>query len=149
MNTVKIRKMSVQDDAGNAVPHIYFVVQNGMQHGQFCVDDYDTPDGAERAARALAASLEAAPWVSPFKKHEGIILADYGTAGKIRSFVLSLYNGHAFPCDLSNISGMDKKHFGIVIELMTSYHQLGENDSDFMALAEYIKKEFRAKEKTP
>ena len=53
------------------------------------------------------------------------------------------YNGHAFPVDLSDISGMDKRHFGIVLELMTSYHTLGENDKATLKLAERIKKEFR------
>jgi len=56
--------------------------------------------------------------------------------------VLSLYNGHAYPVDLSDISGMDKRHFGIVLELMTSYHTLGENDKALIKLAEEIKKEF-------
>lgn len=69
-------------------------------------------------------------------------MAYYGTASKLRRFVLSLYNGHAFPVDLSDISGMDKKHFGIVLELMGSYHTLGENDADMMRLAEEIRREF-------
>jgi hypothetical protein len=37
---------------------------------------------------------------------------------------------------------MDKRHFGIVLELMTSYHTLGENDKALLKLAEEIKKEF-------
>ena len=90
----------------------------------------------------LAEQLKATPWVSPFVKHRAIILADYGTAAKLRRIVLSLYNGHAYPVDLSDISGMDKRHFGIVLELMTSYHTLGENDKAFLKLAEEIKKEF-------
>lgn len=141
-NKVTIRSSSTKDEEGNVEPYIFYVLQNGLQLGFFCVNDYDTPDGAKNAANALAEQLSATPWISPFKTHRKIIMADYGTAAKIRRFVLSLYNGHAFPVDLSDISGMDKKHFGIVLELMSSYHTLGENDAAMMKLAEEIKREF-------
>lgn len=144
-NKVTIRTGSTRDDAGKVEPYMYYVLQNGLQHGFFCVRDYDTPDGARDAANALAEKLRATPWVSPFLVHRQIIMATYGGAAKIRRFVLSLYNGHAFPCDLSDISGLDQKHFGIVIELMSSYHQLGENDAYMMRLCEEIKREFKPK----
>jgi hypothetical protein len=35
---------------------------------------------------------------------------------------------------------MDMVHFGIVLDLMTSYHTLGENDATFMKLAAQINK---------
>lgn len=144
-NKVTIRSSSTKDDAGNVAPYAFYVSQNGLQHGFFRVDDYDTPDGAKDAANALAEQLCAVPWVSPFRVHRSIIMANYGAASKLRRFVLSLYNGHAFPVDLSDISGLDKKHFGIVLELMGSYHKLGENDADFMSLAADIKRVFKIK----
>ena len=141
-NQVTIRTSSVRDDKGNMEPYMFYVLRDGLQHGSFCVHDYDTPDGAKNAANALAEQLRATPWVSPFKVHRNIIMADYGAASKRRRFVLSLYNGHAFPVDLSDISGLDKKHFGIVLELMSGYHLLGESDAAMMRLAEEIKREF-------
>lgn len=144
-NKVTTRTYSTKDDAGNVELYMFYVLQNGFQHGCFCVHDYDTPDGAKDAANALAERLRAAPWVSPFKVHRNIIMASYGAASKLRRFVLSLYNGYAFPVDLSDISGLDKKHFGIVLELMSSYHVLGENDADMMRLADEIKREFKPK----
>jgi len=141
-NKIKIESSGSENDAGEYKPMFYYVSQNGLQHGFFKVNDYPTPDEALAAARALVAELKATAWVSPFVKHEEVILACYGTASKLRRFVLSLYNGHAYPVDLSDISGMDKKHFGIVQDLMSSYHNLGESDHALIALAERIKKEF-------
>ena len=141
-NQVTIRTSSTKDDAGNIEPFMFYVFQGVLQHGFFCVHDYAAPDGARDAANALAEQLRATPWVSPFKVHRNIIMAHYGAASKLRRFVLSLYNGHAFPVDLSDISGLDKKHFGIVLELMSGYHLLGENDAAMMRLAEEIKREF-------
>jgi len=142
-NKITIRTASTKNDAGEAEPYMYTVHQHGLQHGHFVVHEFDTSEMAKEAAMKLAESLKATPWVSPFVKHQSVILADYGTAATLRRFVLSLYNGHAFPVDLSDISGMDKRHFGIVLELMTSYHTLGENDKATLKLAERIKKEFR------
>lgn len=105
---VTIRVSHTKNDAGELEPFGYYVSHNGLQHGYFQIDDYDTPAGAEAAANALAEQLRTTPWVSPFEKHRAIILAGYGTAAKLRRFVLSMYNGHAFPVDLSDISGMDK-----------------------------------------
>jgi hypothetical protein len=141
-NKITIRTANTKNDAGEAVPYMYTVHQHGLQHGHFVVHDFDTPEEAKAAAMELAESLKVTPWVSPFVKHQSVILADYGTAATLRRFVLSLYNGNAFPVDLSDIRGMDKRHFGIVLELMTSYHTLGENDKAMLKLAERIKKEF-------
>jgi len=141
-NKVTIRTSSTKDDQGNMELYALYVLQSGFQHGFFCVSDYDTPEEAREAANALPDQLRATPWISPFKVHGDIIMAGYGAASKLRRFVLSLYNGHDFPVDLSDISGLDKKHFGIVLELMSSYHMLGENDVAMMKLAEEIKREF-------
>lgn len=140
-NKVTIRTASVDMGEGKKEPYMFTVHQHGKQLGFFKAEDYDTPDEAKAAAETLANSLKASPWVSPFVKHAGVILADYGAASKIRRFVLSLYNGHAYPVDLSDIAGMDKQHFGIVVELMSSYHILGENDKDMLKIAEQIKKD--------
>ena len=144
-NKVTIRTSNVKNEDGSTSPYLWTVHQFGLQLGFFKADDYDRPELAAAAAQALADKLKAIPWVSPFVTHAKVILADYGTASKIRRFVLSLYNGHAFPCDLSDIAGMDNIHFQIVVDLMTSYHTLGENDKDMLELAERIKKEFGCK----
>lgn len=44
------------------------------------------------------------------------------------------------PGRLHDIAGMDMVHFGIVLDLITSYYTLGENDATFMKLAEQINK---------
>lgn len=144
-NKVIIRTASVKNEDGSVAPYMWTVHQFGKQLGFFKAADYDRPEQAAAAAQALADKLKAIPWVSPFVTHAGVILADYGAAAKLRRFVLSLYNGHAFPVDLSDISGMDKMHFQIVVEMMTSYHTLGENDQDMLKLAERIKKEYGCK----
>ena len=145
IDAVEIQTRNVKNDDGTHSPFCYSVHQHGKQLGFFAVDDYDTPEQAKAAARTLADKLEANPWVSPFVTHAQIIMADYGTAAKLRRFVLSLYNGHAFPCDLSDIAGMDNHHFKIVQEIMQSYHTLGENDKAMIKLAEQIKREFNVK----
>lgn len=139
---VTIRAWNVKDSEGVISPLGWSVQIGQVQHGYFAVGDYDEPVLAHRAAQALVDSLNASPWVSPFAVHRKIIMADYGTAAKIRRIVLSLYNGQAFPVDLSDVAGMDKVHFQIVLDLLTSYHQLGENDKVHMRLAEEIKREF-------
>lgn len=44
------------------------------------------------------------------------------------------------PLELPDIAGMNMKHFGIVLDLTTSYHTLGENEATFMKLAAQINK---------
>lgn len=139
---VTIRAWNVLDDMGIISPLAWSVQIGMVQHGYFAADAYAEPVLAHRAAQALADKLNASPWVSPFATHRKTIMADYGTAAKLRRIVLSLYNGHAFPVDLSDVAGMDKHHFQIVLDLLTSYHQLGENDKTHMRLAEEIKREF-------
>src|ERR1035441_1766090 len=144
-DTVTIRSCSVKNEDGTKEPYAYSVHQHGRQHGFFDVNEYDMPELAKDAAQALAARLEVTPWVSPYVAHRKIILADYSTAAKLRRYVMSLYNGHAFPCDLSDIAGMDGKHFEIFCDLVKGYHTLGENDGELIKLAEYIRKEFGVK----
>ncbi len=141
-NDVKIHAMQVQKADGSAEIITIHVSQNGLQHGFFEVRDYPSTVAAEEAAKAFAESLIDNPWVSPFVTHTSAIMGEYGTAAKLRRFVLSLYNGRAFPCDLSDVRGMDRKHFEIFNELVSSYHKLGENDREFIMLADRIKKEF-------
>ena len=86
----------------------------------------------------LADKLKYASWSSPFEKHRSNIMADYDSAAKLRRFVLSLWKGVTYPVDLSDIADMDKKHFGIVVELMTSYHALREIYKLFMKLEKQI-----------
>jgi hypothetical protein len=144
-NKVTIRTASVKNDDGSTSPYLWTVHQRGLQLGFFKADEYDRPELAAAEAQALADKLKAIPWVSPFVTHAGEIMADYGTAAKLRRIVLSLYNGYSFPVDLSDISGMDNHHFQIVVDLMRCYHTLGENDKEMLKLAERIKKEFGCK----
>lgn len=141
MNIVKVTRFDAECE-GIVAPFQYSVQQGGLQIGWFQVDDYPSAEDARAAALALAKQLETNPWVSPFKTHRDVVLADYGTAGKLRSLVMGLWNGHGYPFDLSSVSGFDKRHFAIAIELIQSYHRLGENDKAFMALAEEIWQEF-------
>jgi hypothetical protein len=80
---------------------------------------------------------------SSFLKHSKLILQDgYSATEKIGSLVLSLYNGNAFPFDCSSFRALDEHHYAIALELIDSYYRNGENDEEFMKLAEDLK-EFR------
>lgn len=69
---------------------------------------------------------------SPFLTYRPILLRGYGTAISLRGITLSLLNGSNWPADLSQVAGMDDKHFAIAMELIAWYRQYGENDPDFM-----------------
>lgn len=75
--------------------------------------------------------------VSPFVTYRKQILGDYGTAGRLRQGVLSLYNWkNGFP--LGSTSEFDDKHYAIFLELVNHYRIFGESDKEFLSLAEYI-----------
>ena len=76
---------------------------------------------------------------SPFLTHKEILLGGYGAARWLRRLTLSLWNGHAWPADLSGLAGLDERHFQIALELLTWYRQYGEDDRDFMATVEEVK----------
>lgn len=116
---IQISNVEVID--GKVEPYMHYVLQDG----NFCDQDNKIAEKAKEAAQMLADKLKSVPWTSPFDKHSSIIMADYYTAAKLKRFVLSLWKGITYPEDFSYIAGMDKKHFGIVVELMTSYHVLG------------------------
>ncbi|GEM_PF-6137633 len=121
-------------------PWLYVVEQDGKTLGRFQVEEYESAEAAKAAALTLAQELEANPWVSPFWKHRGILLADYGTAQKLASLCLNLWNGNDYKVDLGSLlAGSDAKHRAIAFELMESYAKLGENDEDFMALCDEIR----------
>lgn len=83
---------------------------------------------------------------SSFAEYRAEIMGGYGVAAKLRELVLHLYNSNN-PIDLAGLlRSADKKHREIVIELLKSFAERGENDDYFMALAEEIR-DSRDKEK--
>lgn len=82
---------------------------------------------------------------SPFALHRDLILANHGTAIKLRSIVKSLYAGEGAEVDLSCIAMFDEKHYDIFKELVEYFHYNGENDEEFMRLGRDIYKIEEAK----
>ena len=83
---------------------------------------------------------------SSFAEYREEIMGGYGVAAKIRELVLHLYNSNN-PIDLAGLlRSADKRHREIVIELIKSYAERGENDDYFMTLAVEIR-DSRDKEK--
>lgn len=77
---------------------------------------------------------------SPFLTHKEILLSGYGAARWLRRLTLSLWNGYAWPADLSGLAGLDERHFQIALEFLTWYRQYGEDDRYFIAAAEAARK---------
>lgn len=141
---IRVLTMIETDDAGEKTKAPYqYIVHDPDRHltfGVFTVGDDGTAAEAKQKANDLLAKLEETPWVSPFETHRQVLLADYGGAQKLADLTLSLYNGAAFPFDVSRLGGLDTKHFEIAITLIRSYHQFGENDKGFMAVCDDIKR---------
>src|SRR5664279_3501223 len=104
-NKVTIQTLSATRDGCDVrETYAYLVNQRGLQHGYFKINDYDSADQAWAAALALSDSLEQHPWVSPFHTYRSLILDNYGTTAKLGRVVMGLWNGTAYPFDLSEIS---------------------------------------------
>lgn len=69
---------------------------------------------------------------SPFLTHKEILLSGYGAARTLRNITLSLWNGNNWPVALHRVNGLDERHFGIALELITWYRRYGEDDPHFM-----------------
>ncbi len=138
MSTVQIFQLDAEVD-GQREAYQYRVKQNGKTLEVFEVADYADVESCQEAAKAAAARLEASPWVSPFTTHHDTIMGYYGTAARLRSLVMSLWNGAAFPFELSCLGSFDSRHYAIALDLIQSYRRLGENDEAFMALADEIR----------
>lgn len=141
MSEIKVEVINAAPVGSNDYkPHLYIVSLGDKTMGQFRVREYKSAEAAEKAAKDLAHKLEADPWVSPFWKHRQILLADYGTAQRLASLCLNLWNGNTHKVDLGSLLGnADSEHRAIAFELMESYARLGENDEDFMALCNEIR----------
>jgi hypothetical protein len=111
--------------------------------GVFTIEDDGTAEEIKAAAKACKAKYEAEPWSSPFTKYRDILLAGNGGAMRLGRLALGLYNGHAFPMDVSDLGGLDKRYLEIAIELIRSYHQFGENDREFLQVCDDIKRSWR------
>lgn len=75
---------------------------------------------------------------SPFVTYRTEILGMYGTAYKLQKLVLHLYNMRNKFSLGELLWGSDEHHTRIALDLISSYAVNGENDRDFMALAEEI-----------
>lgn len=112
---------------------------NKLILGSFSVEDYPDAVQAKAAAEACKARYESEPWVSPFLRYRHLLLdGGYSTAERLASLALACWNGNDYPFDASGIRNFDKMHFEIAIELMRSYHQMGESDKNFMSLCNEI-----------
>lgn len=130
---------TTRDGCDGSEPSAFIVKKNGIQHGHFKIADCDSAHLALTAATTPSDSLEQHPWVSPFGIYRPVILDHYGTAAKLRRVVMGLWNGAAYPFNLSDISGIDDKHYAILLELLDSYRKFGEKDQVFMSLAQEIR----------
>jgi hypothetical protein len=69
-----------------------------------------------------------------------MVLDHYGTAKYLRALVMAMWNGDGYTVGLSRLATMDTAHFEAAIAMMRQYHKYGENDREFMALADDILK---------
>lgn len=101
----------------------------------------ESPADIARIVAASQAAIKASKEkfsVSPFRTHREIILSSYSTALRMQDLVLHLWNDNR-PVQLGSLLGnADQKHTQIVLAMIESYSVWGENDPDFMALAEEI-----------
>lgn len=103
----------------------------------------ETADRLEQALEPVALACAASTQISPFIRYRSEIMGCYGTAEKLRELVLHLWNSDN-PMNLGRLIGnADKRHTGIVLEMICSYTRLGENDPHFMALAGDIRERNR------
>lgn len=97
----------------------------------------ETADRLEQALEPVALACAASTQISPFIRYRSEIMGCSSTAEKLRELVLHLYD-HT-PTDIGQLlRGADKKHTGIVLEMICSYTRVGENDPHFMVLASDI-----------
>lgn len=56
---------------------------------------------------------------------------------RLQEIVIGLHGGPLY--DLSRLRGMDRNNFKIAMELLSSYHQNGENDEFFFKMGSALK----------
>lgn len=95
---------------------------------------------AERAAGAIEdLRNELIEYDSPFLRHREEILGGYSTAQRLSALTLHLWNDNN-PVRLASLFGnADTRHTRIAMELIASYATNGENDPQFMNLADEIR----------
>ncbi len=76
---------------------------------------------------------------SPFLQYRDLVMGHYSTAKWLRSLVMSLYNGSGYKVGLSHLGAIDEAHFEAAMAMLRQYRKHGENDREFMALAECIR----------
>lgn len=116
-------------------------MQNQMNNGSIPAAFGDgTPDQVNDTISAfdnLAACAKrvelADKQISPFLRYRREILGNYTTAAHLQALVLNLWGG--YPSNLLMLFQVaDEHHTRIALELITSYTNYGENDSQFMSL---------------
>lgn len=75
---------------------------------------------------------------SPFFTHRSKVLGHYGTAGWLRSIVLSMWNGADHHVRLDKLSSIDTEHFTAVTEMMRHFRLHGEADPAFQQLVKDV-----------
>lgn len=76
---------------------------------------------------------------SPFLKYRDMVLGYYSTAGWLRRVIMAMWNGNDYKTGLSQITGLDARHYQAFSEMVAHFRQYGESDSAFMALANDIR----------
>lgn len=76
---------------------------------------------------------------SPFLQYRDMVMGHYSTAKWLRSFVMSLWNGGGYKIGLSQLGSIDEAHFNAAMAMLRQYREQGENDREFMTLAEDIR----------
>lgn len=124
-----------------AAQHIQSLLDNGTLGAAFCDGNQDHAataiaafDRLQESATRLASEQKS---ISPYLRYRREILGPGETADRLRALVLNLWGGR--PANLSLLfHNADEHHTRIALECIASFTTHGENDSQFMGLANEI-----------
>lgn len=119
------------------------MIGNGKLFSEDAADKAEAVIAADNLQTNVTAALQVLEDISydasPFLRHREAILGGYGTAEKLRSLTLHLWNDYN-PMRLGSLfRNADLRHQTIAFELIASYAEHGENDPHFMNLADEIR----------
>lgn len=100
---------------------------------------FRSEDFANHLSRSQQALRRAPPEISPFARYRDTILSKYGTAIWLQALVMHLWNSQDYNLALNRIGGFDLRHRQIALEMIAFYAKHGENDRDFMKLADEVR----------
>lgn len=118
--------------------HVVIDKDRNITLGVFTRGEDGSVDEIATAAQVCKARYERESWISPFAKHRQLLLAGHGGARRLARLAMSLFNGQDYPFDASELGGLENSYLEIAIELIRSYHRLGESDREFMAVCQDI-----------